>query len=290
MGFLWAIVTGLIFMLFFKMGGWGLLLGFILGPILYRAFNNIAPMRNTQANPMLFLSVTFEVLGHLSKAKGVVTADDIRLATQLMDQLNLQGDARHQAQEAFNLGKGGDYPLRTRLQELYASYRYQKKVLNIFCEQLIRAAISDGHLHEKEQQILFIVAEEFHISRAQMSLYIQMMMGSYHFQRGGYEQASSGQGRRSQSQQGYSYSQSGYHQGPYTNPAANLNEAYRILGVQSQDDAATIKRAYRKLMNEHHPDKLVSKGLPKEMLEAAKQRAQEIQAAYDLIKSQRGFK
>ena len=56
------------------------------------------------------------------------------------------------------------------------------------------------------------------------------------------------------------------------------------------DDATTIKRAYRKLMSEHHPDKLVAKGLPPEMMEMAKQKAQEIQKAYELIKEQKGFK
>jgi DnaJ like chaperone protein len=63
-----------------------------------------------------------------------------------------------------------------------------------------------------------------------------------------------------------------------------------VLGVKSSDDATTIKRAYRKLMSEHHPDKLVAKGLPPEMMEMAKQKAQEIQAAYDLIRKEKGFK
>ncbi len=44
-------------------------------------------------------------------------------------------------------------------------------------------------------------------------------------------------------------------------------------------------------MSEHHPDKLVAKGLPPEMMEMAKQKAQEIQKAYDLIrKEKKGFK
>ena len=63
-----------------------------------------------------------------------------------------------------------------------------------------------------------------------------------------------------------------------------------VLGVKPTDDATTIKRAYRKLMSEHHPDKLVAKGLPPEMMEMAKQKAQEIQQAYELIKQQKGFK
>ncbi|MDF5331727.1 molecular chaperone DjlA, partial [Vibrio parahaemolyticus] len=45
-----------------------------------------------------------------------------------------------------------------------------------------------------------------------------------------------------------------------------------------------------KLMNEHHPDKLMAKGLPPEMMNVAKEKSQEIQNAYDLIKKVKGFK
>ncbi|MCO4191486.1 co-chaperone DjlA, partial [Proteus terrae] len=45
----------------------------------------------------------------------------------------------------------------------------------------------------------------------------------------------------------------------------------------------------RQVMNGHHPDKLVAKGLPTKMMEMAKQKAQEIQKAWELIKEQRGF-
>ena len=41
-------------------------------------------------------------------------------------------------------------------------------------------------------------------------------------------------------------------------------------------------------MSQHHPDKLVSKGLPEEMMEIAKRKTQEIKSAYDTIMAQRG--
>lgn len=285
MSFIWAIVTGFI-LSFLTKSGWGFLLGLFIGPVLYRVFNNIAPMRQMPPSPNLFLTIAFEVLGHLSKAKGAVTQNDIALAKEYMDTLNLDHEKRKLAQDSFNLGKSANYPLRERLQELYRQYRYRRNVLKVFCEQLIRAAISDGTLHEKEQQILFIVADELHIPRAQMAIYIQMMMASYQFQNNGqYQYYSQGQ-HYGGYQQGYNQNGS-YQQQP---SQANIANAYRILGIKEGDEVATIKRAYRKLMNEYHPDKLVSKGLPPEMLETAKKRAQEIQAAYDLIKSQRGFK
>ncbi|WP_392552130.1 co-chaperone DjlA [Orbus wheelerorum] len=279
MSFIWAIVTAMIFSYIFK-SGWLFLLGLFVGPMLYRAFNRIAPVRQSQPSPTLFLTVAFEVLGHLSKAKGQVTQYDISIAQNFMDELQLDTEKRKLAQDSFNRGKSLDYPLQERLNELYEQYRFRKKVLNIFCETLIKAAISDGLLHEKEEHILYIVAQAFHIPRVQMTMYIQMMMASYQFQQG------------QQHQNNNQYRQQGYHQGSYQNksPQNDINNAYKVLGVESSADNATIKRAYRKLMNEHHPDKLVSKGLPKEMLEAAKKRAQEIQIAYDLIKAHKGFK
>lgn len=63
----------------------------------------------------------------------------------------------------------------------------------------------------------------------------------------------------------------------------------RLSGLAPQDDEKTIKRAYRKRMSEHHPDKLASKGLPQQALDMAKKKTQDIQAAYELIKERRGF-
>jgi DnaJ like chaperone protein len=62
------------------------------------------------------------------------------------------------------------------------------------------------------------------------------------------------------------------------------------LGLEASATDAEIKKAYRKLVSQHHPDKLVSQGLPEEMMEIAKTRVREINTAYDQIKQARGFK
>ena len=62
---------------------------------------------------------------------------------------------------------------------------------------------------------------------------------------------------------------------------------YKILGVErgaTQDD---IKRAYRKLMSQYHPDKLIGQGMPDDMVAMATEKAKEIQVAYDLIEKSR---
>ena len=44
------------------------------------------------------------------------------------------------------------------------------------------------------------------------------------------------------------------------------------------------------MMAQHHPDKLAAKGLPDDMIEVAKEKTQEIQSAWDLIKKERGIR
>ena len=68
-----------------------------------------------------------------------------------------------------------------------------------------------------------------------------------------------------------------------------MPDAYAILGVGNTATDAEVKKAYRRLMNQHHPDKLVSKGLPEEMIKMAEQRTHEIRQAYERIKEARGF-
>ncbi|MGB0734058.1 MAG: DnaJ domain-containing protein, partial [Pontibacterium sp.] len=76
-------------------------------------------------------------------------------------------------------------------------------------------------------------------------------------------------------------------EGGFVSPQAKLDDAYKVIGVEPEATDAEVKRAYRKLMSQHHPDKLVAKGLPEEMMQVAKEKSQEIQAAYELIKQSR---
>ncbi len=64
-------------------------------------------------------------------------------------------------------------------------------------------------------------------------------------------------------------------------------DPYNLLGVTRAMDNATIKAAYRKLVRDTHPDKLMAKGLPEEFLAMANERLATINAAYDRIAKER---
>ncbi len=65
----------------------------------------------------------------------------------------------------------------------------------------------------------------------------------------------------------------------------NTHRYYAILGCNANASMDEVKQAYRKLANDYHPDKLMSKGLPDDFHTFAKTKFQEIQEAYDKIKS-----
>jgi len=72
--------------------------------------------------------------------------------------------------------------------------------------------------------------------------------------------------------------------------APGQSDPYEVLGVDREATDAEIKSAYRKLIHENHPDKLMAQGLPQEFIDLANEKMANINAAFDLIKKQRGFK
>ena len=140
--------------------------------------------------------------------------------------------------------------------------RHELRIM--FIELLIEAALADGNLSQAEQAILMRSCAVLHIPANVFSAMLQAHQG------GG----------------GYSYSG----QQRTTNQGQSLHQSYASLGIKADATAQEIKRAYRKLVSQYHPDKLISQGLPDEMMEMSKKRVREINAAYDKIKASRGIK
>lgn len=219
-----------------------------------------------------FFKAAFAVMGHVAKAKGQVTKEEIQLATIMMERMNLHGEQRKAAQDAFREGKESGFPLEEVLERVRLSTGGRFDLLQFFLELQISAAFADGDVHPSERNVLHKIARSLGFSSDQLERRLRMQEAAFRFQQGG-NFGGQQQGQWQQAAQ-----------------AERLTDAYDVLGVSKDADAKEIKRAYRKLMNEHHPDKLMAKGLPPEMMNVAKEKSQEIQNAYDLIKKEKGFK
>lgn len=224
----------------------------------------------------VFFHALFSALGHVCKADGKVTPDEIAVASALMDNMKLNGDTRQAAQHAFRDGKAKDFALAPMLDEFKKHCGGRRDVLQMFLEILISASCADGRITPPELEVLEKVARSLHFSRQDLHFLISTYEAGQRFrQRGAHNSQQHGGSHQSHSTYSSSHS---------------LQDAYRILGVAQTDDDKAIKRAYKKQMTLHHPDKLSAKGLPAEALELAKGKAQDIQAAYELIKETRGMK
>jgi DnaJ like chaperone protein len=278
---------------------WGKVIGFCLGFMAGRLFGGILGLivghmfdrgysqdfsqmggfgrfftdKNNIKQQAIFFHTLFATLGHLAKADGAVTAAEIQVATRLMDEMSLTGDDRKTAQNAFREGKAADYPISETITEFFESCHGRKDIMQIFLEILIQAAFADGHLSRDENKVLEKVAGNLGFKHHELDYLISMYEAEIRFR-----QRSSSQNHHRSSTSNNNYSEQN-----------RLADAYKILGVTASDQAAVIKKAYRKLMATHHPDKLMSKGLPEQAMKIAKTKAQDIQAAYELIKNERRF-
>lgn len=248
----------------------GLLIGLVLGHWFDVAFRQQFEQRGGFSGlftsqpdaPGLFSYTTFATMGHLAKANGVVTQAHISQATHFMQQLGLTAQQQKEAQSAFREGKAVNFPLQQQIQQFYRVYRGRKDVLQLFLEIQVSTACTAGKIASDVYQLLQQITSYLGFNRLQLDVLIQAYQAQRRFS-----------GR-----------------GPERDAASNRNalaDAYNVLGIDAAVSDTALKKAYRKLMSQHHPDKLMAQGVPAEMLDVAKRRTQDIQAAYELIRQHR---
>lgn len=248
----------------FTMGGpLGLLIGGVIGHKLVDKPLQGSDHELTQA---AFFSATFSIMGHIAKADGHVTKDEIAMARQIMDHMKLDAEQKRAAIELFNKGKQADFDLDGVLAQFKQVAHRRTTLLQMFLEIQLHAALADGKIDSDEQLIINKIAQRLGFSTRhieQLTALVRSNLGL-----GG-------------NRYNYGYAEA------HKSQAELLKEAYEILGIKRSASDAEVKKSYRRLMNQHHPDKLVSKGLPEEMIQMATEKTQQIKAAYDMVKDTR---
>lgn len=212
-----------------------------------------------------FFTATFSVMGHLAKSDGRVSEHEIQLAQQVMAQMNLDEAQTRAAKRLFIEGKRPDFPLDEVLDQLRQETMRRHTLLQVFLEIQVQFAYADGVMHEAERRLLLHIFERLGFSQREFHHIDQLVRAAFHF--AGEQQADTQGSRRNR-----------------------LRDAYGVLGIEEGASDDEVKRAYKRMMNQHHPDKLVAKGLPEEMIRLANEKTQEIKAAYELVKESRGLR
>lgn len=258
-------------------GTFGFMLGGPLGAVLGAAFGhsydrNAAPYEGIGSGDQervqtAFFTATFAVMGAVAKADGRVSRDEIRLAEAVMTQMHLTDDMRKAAMALFNQGKETDFPLYDIVEQFRRECHRRQTLFQMFLEIQLQAAYADGQFDAAEETLLLDICDRLGISHGHFRQLESLVRINFAHQHkpgsGGYQ---------------HTWQQAGQ---------SSPEEAYRVLGIEKTASDAEVKRSYRRLMNQHHPDKLVAKGLPEEMMDMAKEKTQKIRKAYEQIMAQR---
>ncbi|MEQ8798946.1 MAG: co-chaperone DjlA [Salinisphaeraceae bacterium] len=232
----------------------GLIIGAILGVWGGRAVKLTLASGQIGRVRTRFLDATFAVMGAMCKADGQVTSDEIDMAETMFDKLRLSGADREAAKAAFNRGKAPEFDLDAEVAAFATEARGQRPLLQMFLQVQLSAIAADGHIDPAEQALLRRVARGLGLSEAELARLEAMLGGA----------------------------------GGGVSSKASLEQAYEVLGVDPDASDAEVKKAYRRLMSQNHPDKLAAKGLPESMREMAEQKTREITNAYERISEARG--
>lgn len=212
-----------------------------------------------------FFRATFQAMGHIAKSDGRVSEEEIRAARAMMAELRLGERETQYAMQLYTEGKSADFPLDATLQSLFALCRNRPDLRRMFVQIQLQAALWGAALNPSSRGVLARVCNALGVSAydlVQMEALLRMQRSTH--QRGPEAEAR-----------------------PKVDPVA---QAYAVLGLTSAAADAEVTKAYRRLMNQNHPDKLVAKGLPESMMKVAEEKTRQIRAAYEVLRDARGMK
>lgn len=203
-----------------------------------------------QDTQTVFLVTVISLAAKVAKADGRVTPDEVRAFDAfLRDNLHMSVADRRMAARVFNEARDSDVPASQLARQARGILGPFPDRLRDLVTLLLQIAHADGSLHPAEEKLIGEIARDLGLSDRAYQE-CRALFGA-------------------------------------TGPVGSA--AYEILGVAPDATEAEIKKAYRKIAREYHPDVLQSKGLPEDFMQFAKEKLQKVNEAYDSVKKERGF-
>ncbi|RLA73767.1 MAG: molecular chaperone DjlA [Epsilonproteobacteria bacterium] len=216
------------------------------------AFKNFSVTKDKLERSDLGLFVA--LVAKVAKADGKVDALEAQLIGIMFDDISAifpePEKTKNILKEIFNEQKDGGNNLEDLASDLGHSIKRDKAKQQQFMGFLIQLAFVDGEVSKSEEEVLQIIAQFLEFDpKAYHAIFNQFenMMKNIH-------------------------------------PQANISDAYKLLGVNESDNMSIVKKAYRKLVRQYHPDIIKSQGKDEAYMKEATQKTQEINQAYEMIK------
>jgi DnaJ like chaperone protein len=216
------------------------------------AFKNFSISKHSIQNSELGLFVS--LVAKVAKADGRVDALEAQLISNMFDDISSifpePQRTKEILKEIFNEQKEFEHNTQELASHLADAIKRDKTKQQQFMGFLIQLAFVDGEVSSSEEDVLQTIAQSLEfdprIYHAIFDQFEQMMKN--------------------------------------IKPQTSIEDAYKILGVSKDDDMATIKKAYRKLVREYHPDIIKAQGKSESYMKEATAKTQEINQAYEMIK------
>jgi DnaJ like chaperone protein len=209
-----------------------------------------------------FFRATFQVMGHMAKADGFVSENEIRAARAIMAEFRLGDREVEFAIQLFTQGKEKEFPLESTLRQLRRKLVDRPDVMRMFIQIQLQTALWSGSFAPAARTVMARVAAALGVSAyevVQMEALLRMQQSS--------------------------------RQPPETRAKVDkVAQAYEVLGVTRDASDAEVTKAYRRLMNQNHPDKLVARGLPESMMKVAEEKTRQVRAAYEVLREARAMR
>ncbi len=212
--------------------------------------------------PDEFVRALFGCMGHLAKSDGRVSEDEIRAARLIMHRLGLSPAMVRRAIAWFDDGKRSGFPLVQTVREVrrVSARSTSKRIL--FLRLLLEVALAKDVLKREERAMIWSICSELDIGRVELAQLEAMI----------------------RAQKGFKRSPAG------SADAARVRAAYEALGVNAEASNADIKTAYRRLMNQNHPDKISGSNPAPDVIAEAERRTREVRSAYEMLKARRSIR
>lgn len=294
----------------------GLVVIYTLVPVLSGRFvgkNDGATLSGSELNSVqeLFFRTVFTLLGYVAKRDGPINKTEVKRTEVFMEKMDLDARYKREAIRLFKLGADSQFIADGAINEFKGLAKKSPNLTQILLVYLVNLARVDGALAAGEMDAIQKIAFGLGYSSITFKHLLKMIASQNSFGEAIRNQTkSSANSKTSTSNRAASNNKSSAQftyagerhsekkplddrdnceekTKDFQNESVSLDAAYEVLGISGNASDVEVKKAYRTMASQFHPDKLMGQGLPSYMISSITECFKTIQAAYDYIKKSR---